>query len=60
MTLSSATECAGMDDVPRKTAYITTRSAISKYTDSHYGCFVQEIFVDHIDEALAIVDAMAK
>lgn len=60
MTLSSATECAGMDDVPLKTAYITTRTAVSKYTDSHYGCYVPEIFVDHIDDALAIVDAMAK
>jgi hypothetical protein len=60
MTLSSATDCAGMDDVPLKTAYITTRTALSKYTDSHYGCYLQEIFVDHIDDALAIVDAMAK
>lgn len=60
MTLSSATDCAGMNDVPLKTAYITTRAAVSKYTDSHYGCYTQEIFVDHIDDALAIVEAMAK
>jgi hypothetical protein len=60
MTLSSATECAGMNDVPLKTAYITTRTAVSKYTDSHYGCYIQEIFVDHIDDALAILDGMAK
>jgi hypothetical protein len=59
LTLSSTTACAGPDDAPQKTAWITTRNAQTKYLDSYYGCVLEELFVDHIDEALDLLDAMA-
>lgn len=58
MTLSSATECTGPNDIATKYGYVMTRTASGKYTDSAYGCTFEGIFVDHIDDAIAIFESM--